>query len=102
MRIGEKVVCIDGKFPLGIEEFYVALPVDGQVYVIRDMIAGGTWSGAPEIAVYLIGLQNPKSDEPPYFERGFSIKRVRPLDKVQGRATAEESKEDFASVPQGR
>lgn len=90
MRVGDKVVCIDAKFPLGIEKFYVALPVEGQVYVIRDMIDGGTWNGEPEIAVYLIGVHNPKSDKPPHFERGFSIKRFRPLDEVQGRVAKEE------------
>ncbi len=99
MRIGEKVVCIDGKFPLGIEKFYVGLPKEGQVYVIRDMIDGGTWTGEPEMAVYLVGLHNPKSDKAPFFERGFSIKRFRPLDEVQGRAAKEESKEAFAVNP---
>ena len=101
MKIGEKAVCIDAKFPLGIDKFYVALPVEGQVYVIRDMIDGGTWSGEPEIAVYLAGLHNPKSDKAPFFERGFSIKRFRPLDEVQGRAVKEESKESFATNPHG-
>jgi hypothetical protein len=99
MRVGEKVVCIDDKFPLEIGKFYQALPVEGQVYVVRDMIDGGTWSGEPEIAVYLVGLHNPKSDKPPYFERGFSIKRFRPLDEVQGRAKREESEEIVTAIP---
>jgi hypothetical protein len=94
MRSGDKVVCIDAKFPLGIEKYYVALPTEGTVYVVRDMIDGGTWTGEPEVAVYLIGLHNPKSDKPPYFERGFSAKRFRPLDEMQGRRTESVAKEE--------
>ncbi len=81
---GQKVVCIDDKFPLDILQYYVALPKEGVVYVVRGTTVGISPDGQEgEIAVYLIGLNNPKSSKPPFRERGFKAERFRPLDELK-------------------
>ncbi len=84
MTVGSKVVCIDDKFPLGIEKFYVALPKAGVVYVIREMTVGISLQGEEgEVCVLLVGLNNPRSNKPPFPERGFKAERFRPLDEIK-------------------
>jgi len=99
MMAGQKVVCVDGKFPLGIEKLYTALPKEGVTYVIRDVQLGVNWKAEPgEVCLYLIGLENPKSTTAPYPERGFNAERFRPLEddrlkeseKVEAEADLEE------------
>jgi hypothetical protein len=81
MMTGQKVVCVDDKFPLGIEKFYTALPRAGVTYVIRDVSLGVSLQLEPgEVAITLVGLVNPCSDTPPYPERAFRAERFRPLD----------------------
>ncbi|NJK91512.1 MAG: hypothetical protein HC904_06625 [Blastochloris sp.] len=81
MMAGQKVVCVDDKFPLGIEKFYTALPKQGITYVIRDVTLGVNMKGEEgEVCLYLIGLENPKSTTPPFPERGFNAERFRPLE----------------------
>ena len=93
------MVCVDGKFPLGIEKLYTALPKEGVTYVIRDVQLGVNWKAEPgEVCLYLIGLENPKSTTAPYPERGFNAERFRPLEddrlkeseKVEAEADLEE------------
>ena len=79
---GQKVVCVDGSFPLGIEKFYTALPQQDTVYVVRGMAPAVGFNMQEELAVYLVGLHNPCSDQPPYPERGFKCERFRPLDEL--------------------
>jgi len=81
MMIGQKVVCVNDQFPLGIEKFYTALPKAGVTYVIREVSLGVNFIGeVGEVAITLIGLTNPCSDAPPYPERGFNAERFRPLE----------------------
>jgi len=92
MMAGQKVVCIDDKFPLGIEKFYVGLPKAGVTYVVRDVSLGVSLSGEEgEVAVTLVGLHNPKSATPPFPERGFKAERFRPLedDRISEEALAQ-------------
>ncbi len=80
---GQKVVCINGKFPIGIEKLYVALPKEGKVYVVRGTTIGVTLSGEEgEICVYLIGINNPRSNVSPNRERGFAEHRFKPLEEL--------------------
>lgn len=79
---GQKVVCIDGKFPLGIERYYDALPKEGVTYVVRGLCPAIGFKHEDEICVYLIGLTNPKSNKPPFPERGFKCERFRPLEDL--------------------
>lgn len=83
---GQKVVCIDGNFPLSVAKFYTVLPEEGKTYVVRGMAPGHALNGDPEIAVYLEGAHNPLSSKAPYRERGFKAERFRPLEEL----TAEE------------
>ena len=88
MTVGSKVVCIDDKFPLGIEKFYVALPKAGVVYVIREMTVGISLQGEEgEVCVLLVGLNNPRSSKAPFPERGFKAERFRPLDEIKEETT---------------
>lgn len=83
MVTGQKVVCVDDSFPAGIEKFYVALPKKGVTYVIRGVELGvGFDLNEGEICVTLVGLHNPKSNVPPFPERGFKAERFRPLDEI--------------------
>jgi hypothetical protein len=83
---GQKVVCVDDRFPLGIQKFYSALPKKDVVYVVRGTTVGVGLDGTEgEICVYLIGLVNPCSSKPPHRERGFKADRFRPLDELKDR-----------------
>jgi hypothetical protein len=90
---GQKVVCIDAKFPLGIEKIMSALPEEGKVYPVRGMAPAVEFSGEETICVYLVGLQNPCSDVATHRERGFRPERFEPLQEL----TADEIL--MASVP---
>jgi hypothetical protein len=84
----QKVVCIDGKFPLGIEKFYTELPKEGQTYTIRDIVPGVAISGEEgEVAVYLIEIRSP--DNAHGIERGFRADRFAPLKTVEEEAEEE-------------
>lgn len=103
MMVGQKVVCVDDKFPLGIGKFYTDLPKKGITYVIREVQLGINLKGEPgEVCLYLIGLNNPKSTTAPFPERGFNAERFRPLEddrlkqteKVEAVADKEEDLEE--------
>lgn len=84
MMVGQKVVCIDGKFDEVIKTFYTALPVEGVTYVIRGMGVGfSPKRECGEVWVTLIGLNNPRSAKAPFPERAFNAMRFRPLDEIQ-------------------
>lgn len=84
MVVGQKVVCVDDKFPIEVAEFYTALPKAGTVYVIRQVSIGVNWAAEPgEVCLLLIGLNNPRSSAAPFPERGFNSERFRPLEEVQ-------------------
>jgi hypothetical protein len=91
---GQKVVCVDDHFPLGIEKFYTALPKKDVVYVVRGTTVGiGVDGTEGEICVYLVGLLNPCSKTPPHRERGFKAERFRPLDALEESEVEQESEE---------
>ena len=93
----QKVVCVDDKFPLGIEKLYNQLPVKDQIYVIRDIVPGVSLAGSEgEVAVYLIGLVNPTNKVG--VERGFNAERFAPLSyqEVDDLVAVEEGEEVFA------
>jgi len=91
---GQKVVCVDDRFPLGIQKFYTALPKKDVVYVVRGTTVGVGLDGTEgEICVYLVGLVNPCSNTPPHRERGFKAERFRPLEELDTREVEEEPEE---------
>ena len=90
----QKVVCVDGKFPLGIEKLYSELPKEGSTYTIRDIVPGiGLTGEEGEVAVYLCEITGPLNAHG--IERGFRAERFAPLQ------TAEETAEEelFAGLP---
>ena len=95
--IGDKVVCVDDKFPPDISKLYDALPVKDTTYVVRDIRLGINLTLEGDVSVLLIGLVNPKADSKANLERGFRADRFRPLEELQNeekaRQTDEEKKE---------
>lgn len=80
-NIGDKVVCVDDKFPALVNTLYKELPKEGQTYVVRDMQLGVTCDGRRqgEVSVLLIGVNNPHGPPPGDKERGFAGWRFVPL-----------------------
>ena len=95
--IGDKVVCVDDKFPPDIGKLYDALPVKDSTYVVRDIRLGINLTMEGDVSVLLIGLVNPKADSKSALERGFRADRFRPLQELREESTAtttiEEKKE---------
>lgn len=84
MIVGQKVVCVDDKFHPSVAQFYTALPKKDLVYVIRRVSLGVSINGDPgEVCLHLIGLNNPRSNKPPFPERGFNSERFRPLNEKE-------------------
>lgn len=74
----QRVVCVDGKFPLGIEQLYSELPKEGTTYTIRDIVPGVGLTGEEgETAVYLCEITGPLNAHG--IERGFRADRFAPL-----------------------
>lgn len=82
---------MDGQFPPGTEEFYVALPKAGRTYTIRQVSVGVNWRGElGEVCLLLAELHNPRSARAPFPERGFNSERFRPLEEVTATEEARE------------
>jgi hypothetical protein len=78
----QKVVCVDGKFPLGIEALYHELPKEGNTYTIRDIVPGVGLTGEEgEVAVYLCEIKGPLNAHG--IERGFKGERFAPLSTTE-------------------
>jgi len=94
MQVGSKVVCVDDQFPKELSQFYWRFPIEGPIYTIRDMGVGVSINGEPgEVYVLLDGIENPRSTQPPYPERGFNAERFREIeppatDEVEAEAPA--------------
>ena len=95
--IGDKVVCVDDKFPPDISKLYTALPVKDVTYVVRDIRLGINLTMEGDVSVLLIGLLNPKADSKANLERGFRADRFRPLEELRSEkkesTSVEEKKE---------
>src|SRR5664279_4688185 len=92
--IGDKVVCVDDKFPPDIGKLYDALPVKDTTYVVRDIRMGINLTMEGDVSVLLIGLVNPKADSKAGLERGFRADRFRPLQEFREEKTASKSEEE--------
>ena len=97
ISIGDKVVCVDDKFPPDISKLYDALPVKDSTYVVRDIRLGINLTMEGDVSVLLIGLLNPKADSKANLERGFRADRFRPLEELRSEkkesTSVEEKKE---------
>jgi hypothetical protein len=92
--IGDKVVCVDDKFPPDIGKLYYALPVKDTTYVVRDIRLGINLTLEGDVSVLLIGLVNPKADSKANLERGFRADRFRPLEELQNEKRASKTEEE--------
>lgn len=70
---GQKVICVDGKFPEWIHVFLDSLPIEGETYTVRDLVPGTGWNLKEEPAVYLVEIVNPLNKAG--IERGFACRR---------------------------
>jgi hypothetical protein len=91
--IGDKVVCVDDKFPPDISKLYDALPVKDVTYVVRDIRLGINLTMEGDVSVLLVGLVNPKADSKANLERGFRADRFRPLEELRNENAASKSDE---------
>ena len=92
--IGDKVVCVDDKFPPDISKLYDALPVKDSTYVVRDIRLGINLTMEGDVSVLLIGLVNPKADSKAGLERGFRADRFRPLEELRNEQKASKPEEE--------
>ena len=98
--IGDKVVCVDDKFPPDISKLYDALPVKDSTYVVRDIRLGINLTMEGDVSVLLIGLVNPKADSKANLERGFRADRFRPLEELRNEQTATKTVEEKKELVQ--
>jgi hypothetical protein len=90
---GQRVVCVDDRFPKWVVEFFNQLPIKGCTYTIREVCLRretlrGSESGT--IALLLEELRNPpdpthKGGE----ELAFKSERFAPLEEVEATESAE-------------
>ena len=97
MILGQSVVCVDDHFEPHVAAEFIVLPKKGHVYVIREMGLGvNALTNEPgEVMVLLVGLHNPRSNVPPYLERGFRQDRFRELEDITDQFV---KKEEFAEI----
>jgi len=88
--IGQKVVCVDDKFPDWVKERFKDFPVEGKVYVVRDIIPGSNYGKGETCAVLLVGLTGDINKHG--IENGFAVRRFVPLDEYKQKQAASKSK----------
>ncbi len=95
MKEGQKVVCVDDSAPAQVRMHYTSWIKKGTVYVIRGVFLGVDYQSASpgEVGVYLLGVHNPKSNVPPFPERGFNSLRFRPIEEMPVKVKKEEEAE---------
>ncbi len=98
--VGDKVVCVDDKFPADISKLYTALPVKDSTYVVRDIRLGINLTMEGDVSVLLIGLINPKADSVAGLERGFRADRFVPLDELRNEQKISQSEEETKELVQ--
>jgi hypothetical protein len=84
--INAKVVCIDDRFPPGINDIFNALPAKGSIYTVRDIVPAQTFKLAPTCGVLLAELVNRPNRHG--IEPGFAPERFRELDEHEARMIA--------------
>jgi len=91
--IGQKVVCIDDRFPQAVLDWCVALPVAGHIYTIRAIQPGHDCkTGLRNLGFLLVEIVNPKSSWG--CEAGFVHTRFVPWLDVEA-----ETEQDDAGEP---
>jgi hypothetical protein len=73
--INSKVVCVNDKFPAGINDIFNALPQKGRLYTVRDIVPAQTFKLEGTCAVLLRELENKPNQHG--IEPGFQCSRFR-------------------------
>jgi hypothetical protein len=87
MTKGQRVVCVDDRFPKWVVEFFNQLPVKGRTYTIREVcLRRETMRGSDSatIALLLQELHNPP--DPTHTggeELAFKSERFAPLEEIE-------------------
>ena len=89
---GEKVVCVDDKFPEWVQKLYTDLPKENQVYVVRDIVPGQQADKSTSAAVLLIGMTGNINQHG--IVNGYSCHRFRRLDEIKRKNKAKKSKKN--------
>ena len=86
--VGDKVVCVDGKFYEGAKRIYKELPVELRTYVVRDLRVGVALAPllnqrvrTGEVSVLLVGVTNPPQGGRSKVEPGFAHWRFVKLEE---------------------
>jgi hypothetical protein len=87
--INAKVVCIDDRFPAGINDIFNALPRKGSIYTVRDIVPAQDWKLRGTCAVLLRELENRPNQHG--IEPGFQCGRFREPTAVELENVATES-----------
>lgn len=85
---GQKVICVDDRFPPGILDIFNALPVKGSLYTVRDIVPGAGFGGRDkdqQPAVYLVELVNLPNRHG--IEPGFACRRFAEPEEVSEHET---------------
>lgn len=72
---GARVICVDDRFPAGINDFFNALPVKNSIYTVRDVVPAQDWRLRGTCAVLLVELVNRQNAHG--IEPGFQCYRFR-------------------------
>jgi len=73
--INSKVICVDDRFPPGINDIFNALPSKGAIYTVRDIVPAQDWKLKGTCAVMLHELVNRPNRHG--IEPGFATNRFR-------------------------
>lgn len=96
-HIGQKVMCIDGRFHDGIWEWCVSVPSVGHVYTVRRIQLGtDAYTHDGGLGLLLEEIVNPKTRKGQ--EAGFFTSRFRPLSASEHIAQSAEQKELISSA----
>jgi len=88
--VGEKVVCVDDKFPDWIVQKWTELPVKDVVYVVRDVVPAHNYGKNETCAILLTGLTGFINELG--VENGFAAHRFRPLEEIKEEKAMKKSK----------
>jgi len=94
--VGQKVVCIDDKFPVWAVKLYTQLPRRDVIYTIRQIVLGqslqvDTNKFDIDVVIYLQDIYNPNDPNAKIpIELGFKQERFAPLNEVEAFQEIEE------------
>lgn len=74
-RVGQKVVCVDDNFDKRAKNYFTALPVRGEIYVVR----GTLLFPDAHLGIALVGFPGERTAFNEFGEHMFFAKRFRPV-----------------------